>query len=152
MCFGTCGFRLGLMFPCLADRPREAGGLSARSCSSRCSLCSSRVRVSLHFDPLSRWFSFGGSWPDSPPGIVGQSAVLARTVRYLRCTTRGSVSIFRFSTRDLRTVRPYHADRPPSHRGLSAWCLAELLSSLLLVFHFRFGIVWGLFLGLVGPL
>jgi hypothetical protein len=40
-----------------------------------------------------------------------------------------------------RTVRPYHADRPPGHRGLSAWCLAELLSPLLLVFHFRFGIV-----------
>jgi hypothetical protein len=90
--------------------------------------------------------------------LAGQSAWdcrtvrATRTVRYLRCTTRGSVSIFRLSTREPRTVRPYHADRPPSHRGLSAWCLAELLSSLLLVFHFRFGIVWGLFLGLVGPL
>jgi hypothetical protein len=28
MCFGVCGFMLGLLFPCLADRPQVAGGLS----------------------------------------------------------------------------------------------------------------------------
>jgi hypothetical protein len=44
------------------------------------------------------------------------------------------------------------ADGPPGAWGRSAWCCAELLSSLLLEFHFRFGIVWGLFLGLEGPL
>jgi hypothetical protein len=144
------------MFPCLADHPREAGRLSARSCSSRCFPCFSQVRVSLRFDPSSRWFSFEGSWPDSPPGVARQSAwlgpsvVLARTVCYSRCASGGSVFIFRLC--DPRTVRPYHADHPPGHHGLSAWCLTELLSSLLLVFRFCFGIVWGLFLGLVGPL
>jgi hypothetical protein len=60
---------------------------------------------------------------------------------------------FLFRTvRDPRTVHPYHANRPPGHRGLSAWCLAELLSPSLLVFRFHFWIVWGLLLGLVGPL
>jgi hypothetical protein len=62
------------------------------------------------------------------------------------------VFIFGPSTCDPRTVRPYHADRSAGHCGLSAWCLVELLSSFLLVFRFFFGIVWGLFLGLVGPL
>jgi hypothetical protein len=59
--------------------------------------------------------------------------------------------LFRLSVRDPRIVRPYHADRPPGHRVLSAWCLAELLSPLLFDSCFRFEIVWGLFLGLVGP-
>jgi hypothetical protein len=72
------------------NRPQVAGGLSARYYSSRCSSCSTQVLVSLRFDPSSRWFSFGGSWPDSPPGVAGQSArlepsvVLVRTVRYSR--------------------------------------------------------------------
>jgi hypothetical protein len=44
------------------------------------------------------------------------------------------------------------ADRPPQPRRLSAWCCAELLSPLLLEFRFRFGVVWDLFLGLVGLL
>jgi hypothetical protein len=53
---------------------------------------------------------------------------------------------------------PWVADRPHGDRGLSALgprtvrqgC-CSLLSPLLLVSCFRFGIVWGLFLGLVGP-
>jgi hypothetical protein len=157
-CFGSCGFRLGLLSLCLADRPREAGGLSAMSCSYMCSSCSSRVRVSPRFDLWSRWFSFGGSWPYSPPGVAGQSArlgpsaVLTGTVRYSRCTTGGSVFIFGTSAHDPRTVCPYHMDHPPGHRVLSARCLAKLLRSLLLVFRVHFGIVWGLFLGFVGPL
>jgi hypothetical protein len=156
--FSSCGFRLGLLFPSLADHSRGAGRLSGRCCSSRYPSCSSRVLISPHFDPLCRWFSFGGSWSDRPPGVAGQSArlglaaVLARTIHYSRCATGGSVFIFGPSVRDLRTVCPYQVDRPPGHRGLSARCLAELLSSLLLVFHFCFGIVWGLFLGLVAPL
>jgi hypothetical protein len=82
----------------------------------------------------------------------GPSEDRAQTVRYSRCATGGSAFFFGLSVCDPRTVRPYHADRPPGHRGLSAWCLAELLSPLLLESCFRFGIVWGLFLGLVGPL
>jgi hypothetical protein len=56
------------------------------------------------------------------------------------------------SAASTRTVRPVTADRPPCHRGLFAWDFADRLSSLLLEFCFRFGIFWGLFLGLVGPL
>jgi hypothetical protein len=51
-----------------------------------------------------------------------------------------------------RTVRLLLADLPPRHRRLSATGCAELLSPLVLEFHFRFGIVWALFLGLVGLL
>jgi hypothetical protein len=47
---------------------------------------------------------------------------------------------------------PYLADGPPGGRGQFAWGFAVLLSPLLLEFRFRFGIIWGLFLGLVGPL
>jgi hypothetical protein len=62
------------------------------------------------------------------------------------------MAIFGQSAAALRTVRLGHADSPPGACGWSAWCSAELLSPLLLEFCFRFGIVWGLFLGLVGPL
>jgi hypothetical protein len=44
------------------------------------------------------------------------------------------------------------SDYPLEGRGPSAWTFAESLSPLLLVFLFRFEIVWGLFLGLVGLL
>jgi hypothetical protein len=56
------------------------------------------------------------------------------------------------SVRCLRTVRPGHADGPPSDCGWSAWSSSELLSPLLFEFCFLVGIVWGLLLGLVGPL
>jgi hypothetical protein len=49
-------------------------------------------------------------------------------------------------------VRGLFSDSLPGVCGQSAWCSAELLSPLLLEFRFRFGIVWGLFLGLVGLL
>jgi hypothetical protein len=65
---------------------------------------------------------------DSPPRPCGQSA---------RC---------------LQTVRPSLADGPSGACGQSAWSSAELLSRLLFQFRFLFGIVWGLLLGLVGPL
>jgi hypothetical protein len=59
---------------------------------------------------------------------------------------------FRTVRRSPRTVRPEVADGPPRGRGRSAWCATGQLSPLLLESCFRFGIVWGLFLGLVGPL
>jgi hypothetical protein len=65
---------------------------------------------------------------DSPPGVRGQSA---------KCP---------------RTVRPGLADDPPGACGQSAWSSAGMLSSLLFEFCFRFGIVLGLLLVLVGPL
>jgi hypothetical protein len=49
------------------------------------------------------------------------------------------------------TVRAVAADRPPHGREPSAGTAAEQLSPLLLGVCFRFGIVWGLFLGLVRP-
>jgi hypothetical protein len=58
----------------------------------------------------------------------------------------------RQSAQCLRTVRPGLADGSPDACGQSAWSSAELLSPLLFEFRFRFGIVWGLLLGLVGPL
>jgi hypothetical protein len=51
-----------------------------------------------------------------------------------------------------RTVCRSQVDGPPGSRGQPAWGFAVLLNPLLLEFRFRFGIVWGLFLGLVGPL
>jgi hypothetical protein len=51
-----------------------------------------------------------------------------------------------------RTVHTVIADCPPQGRGLSARAPAGQLSHLLLASCFRFGIIWGLFLGLVGPL
>jgi hypothetical protein len=86
------------------------------------------------------------------PVARGPSDNRVRTVCYSRCATGGSTFFFGLFVRDPRTVCPYHVDRPPGHRGLSAWCLAELLSPLLLESCFCFGIVWSLFLGLVGPL
>jgi hypothetical protein len=43
-------------------------------------------------------------------------------------------------------------DSPPGDRGQSAWAVSGQLSPLLLASCFHFGIVWGLFLGLVRPL
>jgi hypothetical protein len=57
--FGDFGFRLGLLFLCLADRPRVAGGPSARWSSSRCSSCSSRVLERLRFDLVGHLFLVG---------------------------------------------------------------------------------------------
>jgi hypothetical protein len=81
-----------------------------------------------------------------------RSEVPAQTVRYCWCSTGSLWVFFGQSAATSRTVRRGHADSPPGARGQSAWCFAELLSSLLPVFHFRFVIIWGLFLGLVGPL
>jgi hypothetical protein len=152
--FGSCGFRLGLLFLCLVDSPRVVGELSTRCSSSRCSSCSSQVLECFRFDPLWQLFLVGRSLADRPGGTSCSRTVRGRVwiVHFSRCATGGSVSFFIPSIRDPRTARPCLADRPPGQRGLSAWCLVELLSSLLLVFRFCFGIVWGLFLGLVCPL
>jgi hypothetical protein len=56
------------------------------------------------------------------------------------------------SARCLRTVCRSLADGSSGACGWSTWSSAELLSPLLFEFRFRFGIVWGLLLGLVGPL
>jgi hypothetical protein len=95
------------------------------------------VRGPIEDGPLLRvqYWRFGGcfrtvrrSHADSPPRPRGRSA---------RC---------------LRIVCPGLADGPPGACRQSAWSSAELLSPLLFEFHFRFGIVLGLLLGLVGPL
>jgi hypothetical protein len=85
--------------------------------------------------------------------------VTGRTVRgpiadglLLRVQYWWSEIIFRTVRRCPRTVRRTLADGPPGGRGQSTWCTAEQLSPLLLDSCFCFGIVWGLFLGLVGLL
>jgi hypothetical protein len=78
--------------------------------------------------------------------------VSPRTVHYCWCSTGGSRVFFRQSATSSRTVRRGHADSPPGARGQSAQHCARLLSPLLLESCFCFGIIWGLFLGLVGPL
>jgi hypothetical protein len=88
-----------------------------------------------------------GDLADRPPEGCGPSArhqLLSDSPRvgYGPSTFRGALLVVL-----LRLM-----DRPLEGREPSAWCCADLLSPLLLQFRFRFGIVWGLFLGLVGPL
>jgi hypothetical protein len=66
--FGGFGFRLGLLFPFLADRLRGAHRLSAWSSSSRCSSYSSRVLERFGFDPVGQLLLSGGCMADRPPG------------------------------------------------------------------------------------
>jgi hypothetical protein len=108
----------------LADRPPEGRGPSARY-----KLLSDSLQV--------------GYRPSTFRG-----ALLVVLLRLMYCPLEGRGP----SARCQRTICPVSADRPPQPRGSSSWGCAELLSPLLLEFRFRFGIVWGLFLGLVGPL
>jgi hypothetical protein len=66
--FGGFGFRFGLLFLCLADRPQGAHGLSVWSTSSRCSSCSSRVLERFGFNPVGQSFLTRGCLADRPPG------------------------------------------------------------------------------------
>jgi hypothetical protein len=121
--FSGFGFRFGLLFPCLADRPRGACGLSAWSCSSMCSSCLSRVLERFGFDPFGQLLLTRGCLVDRPPGRRGLSAghdLLADRPRmwYGPSACRGVswVILFVFngqsvvgrgpSTRRPRTVRP----------------------------------------------
>jgi hypothetical protein len=158
---GACGFRLGLLFPCVADRPREVDGLSVRSFSAGCSSCSSRVLerfVLIHFVSC---FWPGGVLRTVRLKVADRSCgtSCSRTVRgqgmncpFSGCGSGGSVSIFGLSAPDSRTVRRSHTDRPLGHYRLSAWDFADRLSPLLPELRFRVALNWGLFLGLVGPL
>jgi hypothetical protein len=131
----------------LADSPPSRRGQSAWSQLAYYYSCSSRVLEGLHFDLFGQLFLAGRSLADCPPGRRGPSPrhqLLADHPRIGRgpSVIRGALLEGRLS----------FSDRPSVTRGPSAWCLAELLSPLLLVFRFRFWIVWGLLLGLVGPL
>jgi hypothetical protein len=132
-------------------------GLSAHSMFIVCSSSSCELVRESYEVPKVCGRRFGGpsarrSWTvRAAQGTLGQSAGRVRTVRISGCTSGGSFAFFGLSARGPWTVRPVSADRPPQPRGPSAWCCVELLSPLLLEFRFRFGIVWGLFLGLVGP-
>jgi hypothetical protein len=126
---GSCGFRLGLLFPCLVDYPRAAGGPSVGCSSSRCSLCSSLVLERSLFDSFGQLFlarrSSAGHAPgrrgpsarhkllsDSPPVGYGLSvfrgAFLVVLLHLTDCPLEGRGPSARF----LRTVRPGLADRP----------------------------------------
>jgi hypothetical protein len=79
------------------------------------------------------------------------SACCSRVCSHLAgCAAIGSIAFNEPSARGSRTVRPVLADRLPLPRGPSARAFAGQLSPLLLESCFCFGIVWGLFLGLVG--
>jgi hypothetical protein len=79
-CARAGGFRFGLLFLLLADRPRRVRGLSTRCRPAGCSSCSTRVLASRCFDPSSWVFSVGVSLPDYPPGVAGLS-------HYKKCVT-----------------------------------------------------------------
>jgi hypothetical protein len=81
-----------------------------------------------------------------------QTVRAGRTVRISRCSTGCSSCNFILSAEVVWTICQPIADCPLGHCGPSAWAFTELLSPLLLEFRFRFGIVWGLFLGWVGLL
>jgi hypothetical protein len=106
----------------------------------------------LSFDLFSQPSSVAGSLADGPPGVCGQSARRVLVADGPRCSTRGLRIFFGQSAGTPRTVRRGLADSPPGARGQSTWYCAGLQSPLLLHLCFRFGIVWSLFLGLVGPL
>jgi hypothetical protein len=158
----------GQFCSCLADSPPIGRRRSAWSRLALCSSCSSLVHERLEFNPFFQPSSVAGCLADGPPGVRDspRGVCWSRTVRGI--STDGllfRVQYWRFkgcfgqSAAALQKVRLGLADGPPrpcrrsaGACGRSVWCYAELLSSLLLEFHFRFGIVWGLFLGLVGPL
>jgi hypothetical protein len=128
--FGGLGFRFGLLFSCLAVRPRGARGLSAWRGSSRCSSCSSIVLERFGFDPVGQAFLTGGCLADRPPGrrrLSARHELLAD-----RSRTWYGPSVCRGAGQDVllvfngpftvwhgpsawwsRTVRPRAADRPP---------------------------------------
>jgi hypothetical protein len=121
----------------LADRPRGGCGPSAWRFLPRCSSRSSRVLERRRFDPVGYWLLVESGLADSPQGCRGQSA-----------------------RHELLADRPRTWYGPSAHGGAgwvvllvfngpSAWTAAEQLSPLLLGSCFRFGIIWGLFLGLV---
>jgi hypothetical protein len=128
--FGGFCFRFGLLFPCLADRPWGAHGLSAWRSSSRCSSCSSRVLERFGFDPVGQSFLTGGCLADCPPrrhGLSTRHEFLADRPRTWygpsACGGVGWVVLFVFngqsavgrgpSARCSRTVRPGAVDCPP---------------------------------------
>jgi hypothetical protein len=151
----------GLFCSCLADSPPVDRRRPAWSQLALCFSCSSLVLERLHLIHFSSRLQSQDVWrtvrlgsADSPRGVCW-----SRTVRGV--STDGPLlrvwywrfrGYFRTVRRSPRTVRLGLADGPPGACGRSAWCYAEMLSSLLLQFRFCFGIVWGLFLGLVGPL
>jgi hypothetical protein len=147
-----------LLSATIADRLRTPCRLSARCQPARYSLSSSCVLVRSSFDPFDRVLLVTHGLADSPRVEVGQSVRRGRTViEGAVLEVPGLVSDDlpqprRQFAQATWTVRPVLADGPPSACGRSAWCSAELLSPLLLEFLFLFGIVWGLLLGLVGPL
>jgi hypothetical protein len=120
----------------------------------RCSLCSSRVLERLHFDPVGQRFLVGRCLADRPLGRHGLSArheLLADRPRmWYGPRPRVEVPVGSFCL-CLTDNPPWVTDRPRGDRGQPARVAAGQLCPLLLALCFRFGIVWGLFLGLVRP-
>jgi hypothetical protein len=117
--FGGFGFRSGLLFPCLADRPRGARGLSACSSSSRCSSCSWSalvlIRLASCFLPEGIWRTVRSVVADYP-----RDTSCSRTVRG-RCTDCPLVEVLVGSFCSCLTDNPsWVADRPHGDRGSSA--------------------------------
>jgi hypothetical protein len=89
---------------------------------------------------------------DGPYESAERSVGPSQIVRFSRCTTRGSGSNFGRFAPYPQTVCALLADNTPGHCGQSSWCFPDCLSPLLFELFFGVGLVWDLFLGLVGPL
>jgi hypothetical protein len=126
-----------------ADSPRGAGWLGV-------------LRVLRDFLRVFRSIHFVGGFLLHE--VRGRSVLECRTVRGGTDGPRGQHerSIIEGVVLEVRErfldSPPQLADGPPYPRGESARGFAGQLSPLLLELCFHFGIVWGLFLGLVGPL
>jgi hypothetical protein len=113
-----------LLFPCLADRLRKAGGQSTWSVSAGCSSCSSCILDCLHFDPFCELSLAGRGFADRPPGRHGLSARHELLTERLRTGRRPSVFLgvvlevlLAFSDCLPRPRRPSAAPREPSARS-----------------------------------
>jgi hypothetical protein len=152
---------LVLLFACSADCPRSPCGLSARHGSAGCSSCSSCVLERFRFDLFCRLFWAGRGFAYRLLGrrdssvrheLLADRSRIGSGSSIFRVRHRGSVAFVGPSAATSRTVRCLHTDRLPGHHGLSARDFVDCLSPLLLECRFCFGIAWGLFLVLVGPL
>jgi hypothetical protein len=103
----------------VADRPWVHRGPSARCLTAQLFFVFVRVLERLSFDPFCQWVF--GAWSlrtvrtrvSDGTSRGGRSAGPSRTVRFSRCSTGGSGSIFGRSVPSSRTVRPDTAEGPP---------------------------------------
>jgi hypothetical protein len=127
----ACIFRLRLLFPHLADRPR--GAQQPATLGDLREFLSHFVSIHL-FGRF--WFEIVGRTirplgPDCPWG-ADYPQWAREPSEFWRVHTGGSVSFFRLSALVSQTIHHYHADCPAGHRRLSTWDFSDRLCPLLL--------------------